>query len=148
MCVLRVIGAQSFDATGYLRESGLTPCKVFEAGTPRLPKSRPDGPTHATSGFTVAVSDAEWSDLACQIRDARAFLALHERELRALSRLADIQDVRLDFAVELRIDGNAVITQSEFFPADFLGLVGRVGLGLEFSIYPGTDEEDDDSVVA
>jgi hypothetical protein len=143
MCVLRITGSPSFDVDGYLLGSSLKPGKIFRAGTPRLPKSQPGGPTHSSSGFNVDVSDGDWSNLSEQIRDASAFLAVHHAELAALSRLPSVRDVRLDFAVELRIGRSDVVVQSEFLPAALVEAAARAGIGLELSIYPVSDGDQD-----
>ena len=143
MCVLRVTGSPSFDVDGYLLGSSLKPGKIFRAGTPRLPTSQRAVPTHSSSGFNVDVSDGDWSNLSEQIRDASAFLAVHQAELAALSLLPSVQDVRLDFAVELRIGKSDIAAQSEFFPAALVEAAGRAGIGLELSIYPVSEEDQD-----
>jgi hypothetical protein len=144
MCVLRVTGSPSFDVDGYLLESSLKPGKIFRAGTPRLPKSQPDGPTHSSSGFNVDVSNGDLSNLSEQIRDACAFLALHQPELVALSLLPSVRDLRLDFPIELRVGRSDVVVQSEFFPATLVEAAGRAGIGLELSIYPVSDGDQDE----
>jgi hypothetical protein len=139
MCVLRVTG-DKFDAAGYLRRSALKPCSVFTVGEPRVP-ARPDGPSHRTSGFNITVSDAEWSDLPQQISDARAFLERHSNELRALAMLEEV-DIRLDFSIELRIGRNNIVAQFDYFPPELLKLAGDLGVGIELSTYPCSDEDE------
>lgn len=134
MCVLRVSGS-SFDPEGYLRTSKLQPSMVFLAGTPRL-TTRPEGIKHTHSGFTVTVSDAEWT-LRDQAHDACAFLDVHEAELATLSSWPEVEDVRLDFPIEKR----DVLAQSEYFPPELVRAAGRAGIGLELSIYLCTEDE-------
>jgi hypothetical protein len=140
MCVLRVTGAK-FDAENYLRRSALRPYSVFKVGEPRV-ASRPNGPAHSTSGFRVAVSEAEWSDLPRQISDARAFLERHSGELRELAMLEGIEDMRLDFPIELRIGRSNVVAQFDYFPPELLKLAGDLGVGIELSTYPCSDEDE------
>jgi hypothetical protein len=140
MCVLRVTGV-SFDAEQYLRTSVLTPYKVFRAGEPRF-SSRPDR-VHQTSGFSVDVSRAPWSDLRGQIADACRFLEQHADELRVLTGLSSVEDIRLDFPSELRIGRNNVVAQFDYFPPELLKAAGDLGVGIELSTYPATTDASD-----
>jgi hypothetical protein len=135
MCVLHVSGSRLDPATAV----GLQPYRVYRAGDPRR-ASRPDGPGWNTSGFSVTVSDAAWSDLKRQVSDACAFLDHHGDALRALKASGAIEDMRLDFPVHLRISEN-VFAQFEFFPPELLEKAAGLGLGLEISIYPGVQDE-------
>jgi len=56
----------------------------------------------------VAVSDASWSKLPAQARDAERFLSKHKREIARLSR----------------------------FPVSLVRAAGKLGSALELSIYP------------
>ena len=134
MCVLRVTGKE-FAAEKYLALSGLPPCKVFLAGQPRL-ESRPDGERLEVSGFTVDVSRGSWASLRGQIPDAIAFLKEHEQALRMLRSAPGVEDIRLDFPVDLRIDRQTVMAQFDYFPPELVSRAGALGLGLELSIYP------------
>jgi hypothetical protein len=89
----------------------------------------------------VAVSEASWSDLGSQVREACAFLDRHRDEIRALRATGAVQDMRLDFPVRLRI-GEKIVAQFEFFPAELVERAGVLGLGLELSIYPSDQEEE------
>lgn len=139
MCVLRVNGV-TFDPRAYLRTSTMTACAGHLRGQPRR-RTKPDGDRHADSGFVVRVSEASWSNLAEQARDAVTFIVTHEAELAALAVMPDVDDVRLDFPVYRR----DVFVQCELFPRDLVRLAGRVGLALELSLYPEADDGDDDA---
>ncbi len=141
MCVLRVSGKELDPAVGV----ALAPYRVFRVGEPKR-SSRPEGPRWDTSGFSVAVSEASWSDLRSQVRDACVFLDRNSDELRMLRATGAVQDMRLDFPVHLRI-GEQILAQFEFFPAELVEKAGALGLGLELSIYPSDQEEelDDDA---
>ena len=132
MCVLRASGAE-FDPESFLQGSPLEAAHVFRAGEPRL-AWKPEGPKNRTSGFTVDVNDGPWNDLQRQIADACAFLDSHAAEIQRLRAWPGVQDVRLDFPVESRIS-MSVLAQFEFFPPAIVERAGRLGLGLEISIY-------------
>jgi hypothetical protein len=138
MCVLRVTGKE-FDAELHLALSGLTACKVFRAGEPRS-KSRPDSKRHQASGFAVEVSRGARADLSSQVADAIRFLEQHENALTKLRSAPGVDDMRLDFPVDLRIDRVKVMAQFDCFPPELVSRAGALGLGLEISIYP-TDLE-------
>ena len=134
MCVLRVTG-KNFDVDLHLAQSRLAAYKVFRAGEPRF-ASQPDGNRHELSGFTVDVSRHPPSDLPAQIRDAVAFLKDHEKGVARLRSAPGVDDMRLDFPVDLRIDRSTVMAQFDYFPPELVSVAGALGLGLELSIYP------------
>jgi hypothetical protein len=139
MCVLRVSG-ESFDAEKYLSLSGLTANRVFHAGEPRF-TSKPDGKRNQSSGFSVDVSDAPWDSVRGQVEDAVAFLREHEPALTMLRSAPGVEDMRLDFAVDLRIDRVHIMAQFDYFPPELVARAGALGLGLEISVYPRDLEE-------
>ncbi len=96
------------------------------------------------SGFNVVVSNATWTDLPGQISDACAFLEQHADELHALMLLKTIEDVRLDFPSELRIGKNDVVFQFDYFPPALLKAAGNLGVGVELSTYPCSEDDDKD----
>ena len=134
MCVLRVTGKQ-FDPESSLAVSGLTADKVFHAGEPRF-SSRPKGERFAESGFRIEVSDASWASLSGQVSDAIRFLREHERDLARLRSTPGIDDMRLDFPVDLRIDRKNVMAQFDYFPPELVTRAGALGFGIELSVYP------------
>jgi hypothetical protein len=85
--------------------------------------------------MTVAVSDASWSNLPAQVRDAESFLSKHKREITRLSRFPGVEGLVLDFPIHLRI-GRKVVAQFDLFPATLVRAAGKLGIALELSIYP------------
>lgn len=139
MCVLRATGAE-FNPDAFLDASPFEPCKVFRRGDPRLPKSKPHGPRYDSSGISVAISEAPWSDLPAQVADAKRFLDANRAEIERLTHTTGVVDLTLDFPIELRIDGDTVVAQFDRFPAPLVRLAGALGIALELSIYPCSDE--------
>jgi hypothetical protein len=134
MCVLRVTG-RKFDPEKYLGSSTLEAYLVFRAGEPRFP-SNPKSKAHEVSGFCVDVSRGPWNTLAGQTGDAIAFLKRHKHSLARLRSIRKVEDARLDFRVDLRIDRHRVFAQFDYFPPTLVSLAGALGIGLELSIYP------------
>ena len=134
MCVLRVTGKQ-FDPDSFLASSGLTAYKVFHAGEPRF-SSRPEGERFDESGFRVDVSHASWAGLSGQVSDAIRYLTDHEEVLARLQSTPGIDDMRLDFPIDLRIDRKKVMAQFDYFPPELVSRAGALGFGIELSIYP------------
>src|SRR4030095_5129719 len=133
MCVLRVAGKQ-LDVDRYLALSGLTADKVFRADEPRWTSQR-DGKRNEMSGFTVEVSRGSWSNLAEQARDAIGFLKQHEAALTGLRAAPGVEDMRLDFRVDLRIDRENVMAQFDYFPPELVSLAGALGVRLYLSVF-------------
>ena len=134
MCVLRVNG-KKFDPEKYLASSRLKPYSVYHSGQPRF-ASQPNGRVHQVSGFKVDVSRRSRDDLAGQVVDAIAFLKKHRQALARLQSIPEVEDVRLDFPVDLRIDRENVFAQYDYFPPELVSLAGALLCGLEISIYP------------
>jgi hypothetical protein len=132
MCVLRVCG-KKFDPAKYLASSTLKPYSVFLRGEIA---SRPKGALHQLSGFKVDVSRRGGDDVAGQVDDAIRFLKKHRRTLGRLRSLAAVEDIRLDFPVDLRIDRKHIFAQYDYFPPELVSLAGALGCGLEMSVYP------------
>lgn len=142
MCVMRVAG-RNFDPEAFLAATELTADLVYHAGETKSLASRPDGKRREDSGFTISVSDASWGDLAEQVRHAVRFVQEHHDVLARLRSTPGVEDMRLDFPVELRIGRNDVVFQSDYFPPELVSLAGALGFGLELSIYPRDVEQPD-----
>ena len=136
MCVLSVSGRDFNPSCA----DALGPSHVSRAGEP-LRRSRPDGPRRKESEVRVIVSEAPLSDLEAQANDACAFLDRHAETIRVLRESGTVEDMRLDFPVGLRITEN-VLGQVEFLPPRLVERAGALGLGLEISIYPVSEEEE------
>ena len=73
--------------------------------------------------------------------DAIAFLRRHEHALTKVRADPAVEDMRLDFRVDLRIDRQNAMAQFDYFPPELVSRAGALGLGLEISIYPADLEE-------
>jgi hypothetical protein len=134
MCVLRVSG-ERFDPDAFLALSTFVPTKVFHRGDSSALRSR--GPSKA-SGFVVPVSDRSWADLQGQIDDGVAFLRTNKAELLRLASDTTVEDVRLDFPMSLRLDGENVMAQFDYLPPALIAEAGPLKIGIELSLYPPT----------
>jgi hypothetical protein len=94
-CVLRVGGA-NFAVEELLADSQFKPSAVFRAGEPRSP-SKPEGRKRAFSGFNFDVSEADFSRLTVQIKDATRFLEENKKELFRLATFSGMEEISLDF---------------------------------------------------
>lgn len=133
MCVLRVSG-RKLEPERFLARSTLKPYSVFRMGEPVV-KSRPDR-VYEASGFKVDVSRSSWDSLEGQVMDAVAFLKKHKQTLTQLQLSPEVEDIRLDFSIDLRVDRRKVFAQFDYFPPALVSLAGALGFGLELSIYP------------
>ena len=78
------------------------------------------------SSVNVSVSKADFSDLSTQIQDAMQFLKTNEPFLKSL---------RVHGSLDFGIAARDVAAQTENFPPELLSLVGKLGFGLDVSIY-------------
>lgn len=138
MCVFRVTG-EKLDPDSALAISGLPAYRVFHAGAPRS-SARPDE-RYELSGFCVDAGPNDFDDLPAQVADAIAFLDEFGDRIALLRGLPGLDDMRLDFAVDLRIDRKTIFAQFDYFPPELVSKAGALGLGIEISIYPPDLEE-------
>ena len=88
------------------------------------------------SGFSVVASEADFDNIKKQIKDAIAFLQRNAEELKRLKNYPEVEEPVLDFGIEDR----DVAVQCDYFPAQLLFLAGNLGIGLEISRYPQSEE--------
>lgn len=135
MCVLHV-SSKSKSFAEFLKKSTLPVYQCHEKGDAFLSGKRPPWEDY---GFSCDVSKREFEDFAGQIDDANAFLHKYESELRSLISTCPVDDIRLDFPYSCRIHGN-IIVQCDYMPPEFLRLAGDLGIGVELSHYPNTED--------
>ena len=81
------------------------------------------------------VSNADFSDFKAQVADAIAFLQSHRADVELLMSEPSASGV-LDFAIEWR----NVMVQVDTFPSTLIREAGSLGLALELSHYPTSEE--------
>lgn len=140
-CVLRAHGA-SFQVHEFLEKSSLRPDTIYQKGDP-MTAGKKNGSRRPASGFTVAVSQADFSDLEGQIREAILFLDEYEEELRRLGSYSGVEGVSLDFGVEWR----TASVQTDVFPADLLWRAGALDIWLAVTHYFIVGEDDEEAPV-
>src|SRR5471030_603086 len=96
-CMLRVSGKQ-FESRKYSERTDLPLANVYVRGEPRF-RSDPTGKKNMTSGITITVSRADFTNFKRQVRDATAFLAKHKRQLARLRNKVGVEKMVLDFGV-------------------------------------------------
>ena len=118
----------AFDTEAYLAGSPFTNVVRHARGQPQHPGSLK---VWMSSGFNVAVSDADLDDLESQIDDAIAFLDEHEDELRRLGGFEGVEKMEIDFAVAWR----DLAAQSDWFPPELLWRAGALDIALRVTHY-------------
>ena len=127
-CVLHVTGRE-FASREFARRTTLPVHSVHVKGEPRFPQTDPKGKRWLRSGIGVVVSDAAFTDLRGQIRDALRFLARHKSALQRLGKRADVDEMTLDFSVQRR---DAAV-ELDRFPHELLLAAGRLRIDIEVS---------------
>ncbi len=127
--VLRAHG-EGFDVELFLAESSLEPDNVYQKGAPVV-SDKENGSPRTTSGFSLTVSRADFSDLETQIREAILFLDEYEDELRRLGKFDGVEGISLDFGVERR----DVAAQTDVFPSDLLWRAGALDIWIAITHY-------------
>jgi hypothetical protein len=138
MCVLRA-GGKAFDVDAFMKRSSLPVSRSFRRSEIRAPQRKGGRQKNKDSGLTAGVSNASWSKLAAQVHDAEQFLVTYRKELARLARCPGLEYLILDFPIYLRIGnksrGSIIAVQSDRFPASLVRIAGKLGIGLELSIY-------------
>ena len=84
------------------------------------------------------VSEADFGEFKAQIEDAIVFLQSHRTDIKLMMSEPGASGV-LDFAIEWRDD----VAQFDNFPATLVREAGNLGLSLELSHYPASEERDE-----
>lgn len=122
-----------FDVDAFLAGSSLEPDEVFHCGQPgRVLRTKPCSVT----GFAIQITEG-FGRLREHTDAATGFLREHELELARLSRYPGIAEMCLDFGYD-RCPQAAV--QCDYLPPELLALAGSLGIGIELSLYPASEE--------
>ena len=127
VCVF-VASGLSFDVDRYLVGSPFKAIAVFRKGDV-APKNNPEQNPRPDSGFVVLLSGDREPGIRHQLRESLAFLDQHEAELKAMRKVG-VDSMLLDLGVEV---GNE-LQQAEYLPPELIGALGRLGMGLIFSV--------------
>jgi hypothetical protein len=130
LCTFRSSG-KKFNVDRFLAKSPWQAAAIYRRG------SNQSGRYFSRSGFNLGVSDADWYSLSKQVEDALLFLLHNKEELNRLSCFPGVESLALDFPVYCKITQLNQYVQEEFFPKDLVRLAGKIGIGLNLSIYRG-----------
>lgn len=132
-CVLHARG-DDFQVDAFLANSDLAPYSVHRrGGMSRRARCYTD------SGLSLDISSAD-GDLDAEVADAISFLSAHEAELQRLKEFPGVTDIRMDFGFYRR----DVAAQFEYLSPDLLLRAGKLGIGIELSLYPPPQSEQSD----
>lgn len=137
-CILRVYG-DHLDPDALIRAGGIEPYSLWRIGERRFPASD-TSPRNASSGVRYRVSDADFAELDQQIEDAIRYFRENLQALKRISEFNGVEEAVADFGVDLKPPGLA----SFCFPPELLTLAGEAGVYLMISVYPVSDEDDDE----
>ena len=127
VCVF-VASGLNFDVDRYLGSSPFKPMAVFRKGD-IPPKNNPEKKPRPDSGFVVLISGDREVSLSQQLSQALAFLTQHSSELQTI-RTVGVDNMLMDLGVEV---GNK-LQQAEYLPPELIAALGRLGMGLIFSV--------------
>ena len=127
VCVF-VASGLSFDVDRYLVGSPFKAMAVFRKGDVP-PKNNPEKNPRPDSGFVVLLSGDREPGIRHQLRESLAFLDQHEAELKAMRKVG-VDNMLLDLGVEV----GEKLQQAEYLPPELIGALGRLGMGLIFSV--------------
>lgn len=125
-CVLNIFGTE-FDVEGYLSNTPFRTCAVWRKGETKF-KGRP---ASKRSGFNVVVSEAPGSAFSVQVQDATEFLGKHQVEIKHLTSHYEIDDMTLDFGLDLGDDPVQVF----LIPISLSNLCASLNVRIALSVY-------------
>ena len=73
------------------------------------------------------------------------FLKKYEPQIQNLIRQYSIDDIRLDFPYECRLD-EQIFIQSDYLTPDLLYIAGKLGIGIELSHYAVSEDNDSEQI--
>lgn len=130
MCLLRITSdSHSFTAFANSTTMPVVSCKVKGD-----PKRKSGNGVYDSHRMSLNVSDQDWDDLPGQVGDAIAFLTKWEHEIINLMVTHEATSAYLDFPVESRLNDN-IANQNDHLPKELIAVAGRIGLGIEISMY-------------
>jgi hypothetical protein len=127
VCVF-VASGLNFEVDRYLVGSPFKAMAVFRKGD-IPPKNNPERKSRPDSGFVVLISGDQKIELSQQLKAALEFLNQHEVELKAVRKVG-VDNMLLDFSVQV----GRKLQQAEYLPPELIGDLGRLGMGLIFSV--------------
>ncbi len=133
-CYFRVAGTE-FDPDVFLASTPLDAYSVWHVGEPLAKVGPRASQFRDSSGFACDVSSVD-RDLDGQLQDAIAFLSANRADLARLDNDPAIQDRRLAFGYDCRLDDDNVAVQGEWLPVDFLQLVAELKIGVALLLFP------------
>lgn len=137
-CILRVYG-DHLDPDALIRAGGIEHYSLWRIGERRFPDDEASR-RNASSGVRYRVSDADFSELNQQIEDAIRYFRENMPALKRISGFNGVEEAVADFGVDLKPPGLA----SFCFPPELLTLAGEASVHLMISVYPVSDEDDDE----
>ena len=133
-CNLVIVG-KNLDIDAFLAQTKLKGFTRTYKGEPRF-RSKPDGKKLEHSILGIQTSKADFNELDKQIKETIRYLKKHKDKLSYIKEVKEIDLALLDFGINLRIDGDKVLMQSDRFPSELLRLAGELRLDIELRIYP------------
>lgn len=134
-CMFRAAGDE-FDVKDFMRQFPVEPYEVWCRGKERRP-----GKYYEFSGFSFIASEAQMDAFEQQVADAIEFLGKHDSWLRAISSFPGVDYAGLDFGIEMP----CVTIPGVLFPRGLVSAAGALGLELEASFYPCSEDTEESS---
>lgn len=133
-CILRVSG-KKYDPIPDLEKTELAPhpYKAWCSGDKVHPNSSIKR-KYEYGGFSCEAADTKSEKLSKQIKKTIKFLKNNESNLKSLFSNTAIEQKTLDFQINLRIN-KKTWGQFDRFPPELLFLAGKLGIGIEISLY-------------
>ena len=138
-CIL-TIAVKNFDVDTFISVSKLKLYKISYKGQPKF-KTKPNSEKLSHSLLSIETSNADFNNLNKQITATVCFLKRNKEKLSHIALTKGIDHAILDFGIDLRIDREKVLYQSDRIPSELLKLAGNLGLDIQLLIYPADMQE-------
>ncbi len=133
-CILRV-SAGDVDIDDLLSRVKIVPYRLDRKGQPRLRLEH----VSEHNEFHILTHKAREVSLQTQITETIAFFRTHAEDLARIMSFPGVTGAELDIGIV----GRDVIVQNEYLPPELLMLIGKLGIGINLSMYPVSESDSD-----
>ena len=142
MCVLH-IDFETDNLDLILSSTNIPVYQVYKKGDNY--KHRKDK-TYDRNLISCVVSDKEWDDVEGQTDDIIIFIEKHQNDLEFIKENVDNVDWKFDLPYHCRLS-DTLFNQNNFLSPQVLLLCGKLGIGLNLSLYhPPCDEQENENI--
>jgi hypothetical protein len=138
MCVLHIdLDTDNLDLI--LESTNLPIYQVYRKGESHKYRK---GKVFETNLISCSISDKDWNDFEGQVQDMISFLEKYHTDLQSIKDNFNIANWQFDLPYANRLS-NEIFNQNDFLPPELLFQSGRLGIGINLSLYHKSEQDVD-----